>query len=464
MNANEREWAWQSRGALFAFIRVHSRLSPGLRKAGDADAGSVGHAAIGRLLLAVALAAGAFLDDCRAADRPPNVVMIVADDQGWTDFGFMGHKVVRTHRLDALAAESAVFPNGYVPTSLCRASLATLLTGMYAHQHKICCNDPPEGVDRAAMHPFIKQAPALPRLLGQSGYRSLQTGKFWEGHYSNAGFTDGMTAKGRHGDEGLVIGRETMQPIYDFIQAEPEKPFFVWYAPMLPHEPHNPPPRFLEKYAVEGRNLKLAKYYAMCEWFDETCGSLLDWLDRHTLRENTLVVFVVDNGWIQETGEVRTTRGNFAPKSKLSPYDGGLRTPVMLRWPGHTRAGRYDDLVSTIDIVPTILSASGLTPPKEMPGLSLREAAAGKGRLARDAVFGEIFVHTAVNLDTPALNLTHRWVRAGPWKLIAFEEAPAYAELYDVQADPFEERNLAGEKPAKVAEMQNRIDAWWKGK
>src|SRR5262245_52746572 len=125
-----------------------------------------------------------------ADERPPNVVMIVADDQSWTDFGFMGHNVIQTPRLDRLAAESALFPNAYVPTSLCRASLATLLTGLYAHQHKICCNDPPEGVDRALMHPFIKQAPTVPRLLAKAGYRSFQTGKFWEGHHSNAGFTD----------------------------------------------------------------------------------------------------------------------------------------------------------------------------------------------------------------------------------------------------------------------------------
>jgi uncharacterized sulfatase len=311
------------------------------------------------------------------------------------------------------------------------------------------------------MHPFIKQAPAVPRLLGEAGYRSFQTGKFWEGHHTNAGFTAGMTTKGRHGDDGLVIGRETMQPIYDFVAEKPEQPFFVWYAPMLPHEPHNPPERFLDKYAVEGRNIKLAKYYAMCEWFDETCGELLDWLDREKLAESTLVVFVVDNGWIQETGEVRTTRGNFAPKSKLSPYDGGLRTPVLLRWPGRTRAGRYDDLVSTIDIVPTILTACGVAPPQEMPGLSLLDTAAGKGKLARDAVFGEIFVHTAVNLENPALNLTHRWVRSGDWKLISFEEEPVHAELYNVQVDPFEERNLAAGNPDKVEVLQKQINAWW---
>lgn len=97
-------------------------------------------------------------------------------------------------------------------------------------RHKICCNDPPDGIDRAAMHPFIQHAPTVPRLLGQAGYSSLQTGEFWEGHFANAGFTSGMTTKGRHGDDGLIIGRKTMQPIYDFIEAHRRQPFFIWYA------------------------------------------------------------------------------------------------------------------------------------------------------------------------------------------------------------------------------------------
>ncbi|HWY85122.1 MAG TPA: sulfatase-like hydrolase/transferase, partial [Gemmataceae bacterium] len=120
-----------------------------------------------------------FTTDWAAQTQPPNIVMIVGDDMGWTDFGFMGSKSVRTPRIDRLASESAIFPHGYVPTSLCRASLATLLTGLYPHQHRICCNDPPAGVDRSEMHPFIKNSPTLPRLLAGAGYRSLQTGKFW---------------------------------------------------------------------------------------------------------------------------------------------------------------------------------------------------------------------------------------------------------------------------------------------
>jgi arylsulfatase A-like enzyme len=400
----------------------------------------------------------------RPLERPPqrpNIVMIVSDDQGWTDFGFMGHPVIRTPHLDRLARESAVFPNGYVPTSLCRASLATLLTGLYGHQHKICCNDPPDGVDRTAMHPFIRDAATVPRLLQSHGYRSLQTGKFWEGHFSNGGFTHGMTTRGRHGDAGLVIGRQTMQPIYDFIEQRGHAPFFIWYAPMMPHEPHNPPERLLKKYAVDGRSEKLARYWAMCEWFDETCGDLLDYLDRKGLRDNTLVLFVVDNGWIQETGPERTTRGWFAPRSKLSPYDGGLRTPVMLRWPGHVRPGRYGDLVSTIDLAPTILAACRLKPPAELPGLDLLPAASGRLPLKRDAVFGEIYLHTALDIHRPSLNLTHRWVRRGEWKLILPEDRSARPELYNVAADPMEERDLSENHPRRVRRLSGEVERWW---
>lgn len=420
-----------------------------------------------RLSLAVMFVSGSSLPVLADPSPPrPNVVLIISDDQGWTDFGFMRHPVIRTPHLDRLSSQSAVFPNGYVPTSLCRASLATLLTGQFGHQHKICCNDPPDGVDRTEMHPFIKQAPALPRLLGNLGYRSLQTGKYWEGHYANAGFTEGMTVKGRHGDTGLEIGRTTMQPIYDFIDrsTQAKQPFFVWYAPMLPHWPHNPPERLLEKYLVVPRHPGLARYYAMCEWLDETVGDLMQNLARRNLEQETLVIFVVDNGWVQQTGERTSPRGWFTPKSKNSPYDGGLRTPVLIRWPGHTRAGTYPDLVSTVDIVPTILAACGQVPPQSMPGLSLLETATGKGALARQAVFGEIFVHTAVDLRRTPLNLTHRWVRKGDWKLIVPASKTEAVELYDIAHDPFELRNRASEPLPVRAELQTLLDQWWSGR
>lgn len=396
-------------------------------------------------------------------DRP-NVLLIVGDDQGWGDFSFMGHEVVSTPNLDALAASSAVFPNGYVPTSLCRSSLATLLTGLYAHQHKICCNDPPDGIDRAALHPFIRSAPTIPRLLGEHGYVSFQTGKYWEGHFSNAGFTEGMTTKGRHGDDGLAIGRETLEPIANFLDRHKSEPFFLWYAPMLPHQPHNPPERLLRKYAQAGRDIHLARYFAMCEWFDETVGDVLRMLDDRGRRETTLVLFVVDNGWIQEIGGEPTAQRSFAPRSKRSPYDGGVRTPVILSWPGRIPARRQEDLVSTIDVAPTILTACGVGVPASMPGLDLMPTARTGTPLPRDAVYGEIFIHTSVDIDNPSLNLTHRWIRKGEWKLIAPADSTASPELYNIIDDPREERERAASNPETVKQLQASLDAWWKGR
>ena len=421
------------------------------------------------MLLVLALIAETSRADAATepAPRPPNVVLIISDDQGWGDFGFMGHEHVRTPHLDKLAGQSAVFPNGYVPTSLCRASLATIITGRYAHEHRICCNDPPKGVDRSAMLPFMRDAPALPRLLGtQLGYRSLQTGKWWEGHWSNGGFTHGMSENkqgGRHGDVGLEIGRKTMRPVFDFIDESRKDatPFLVWYAPMMPHEPHNPPQRLLDKYLAPGRSERMARYWAMCEWFDETCGQLLDFLDERQLADDTLVLFVIDNGWIQEGGPRRSRLGGATARSKRSPYDGGVRTPVLVRWPGRVKPGRYNDLVSTIDVSPTILAACGAKPPPDLPGLNLLPRAAGGEPLAREAVFGEIFTHDAVKLDEPALSLKHRWVRKGGWKLIRPVDGPP--ELYHVATDPAEGKNLAGEQPERVGHLTTVLDQWWNG-
>lgn len=130
------------------------------------------------------------------APARPNVVLIISDDQGYGDFGFMGSADVRTPHLDALASEGLVLPRGYVPTALCRASLATLVTGLYPHQHKLTGNDPPRGTDRARLLVHIAALETLPERLGAVGYRSLQTGKWWEGNCTCGGFTEGMT----HGD------------------------------------------------------------------------------------------------------------------------------------------------------------------------------------------------------------------------------------------------------------------------
>jgi arylsulfatase A-like enzyme len=396
------------------------------------------------------------------AAETPNVVIILGDDQAWTDYGFMGHPVIRTPHLDRLAKESAAFVRGYVPSSLCRPSLATLMTGRYPHEHKISGNDPPKGTDRGEMLRHVRRVPMLPKWLGEKGYRSFQSGKWWEGNYKEGGFTHGMThgdpAKGgRHGDDGLDIGREGNKPVADFLDQTGGKPFFVWYAPMLPHTPHNPPKRLLAKYENPDRPLPIAKYYAMCEWWDENVGDVLKLLEDRKLADNTLVVFLTDNGWIQ-----LPTGNGFAPKSKRSPYDGGLRTPILIRWPGHVTPSRFETPVSSLDVVPTILTACGITPPRELPGRDLIAIAKQDGKDDRTALFGEIFEHDVADLNRPAKSLQYRWTLSeGRWKFILPVDTNAPPELYDVTADPREETNLAAKQPDLVKRLSESLDQWW---
>jgi uncharacterized sulfatase len=391
----------------------------------------------------------------------PNVVLILSDDQAWSDYSFMGHPHIQTPNIDRLAEEGMTYTRGYVPTSLCRPSLMTFATGLYPHQHKVTGNDPMKGVDRNLMLKHVDAATTLMDRLGEVGYVSHQSGKWWEGAPARGGFTEGMThgdvtRGGRHGDDGLKIGREGLAPIATFLDETKDKPFFLWYAPFLPHEPHTPPERLLAKYRAEGRSEYVAKYWAMCEWFDETIGELMALLEQRGVAENTLVVYVTDNGWIQNENE----RG-FAPRSKRSPYDGGVRTPIIFRWPGKITPSRNDTtLVSSIDIVPTILEACGIAPVAELPGVSLLPGPPAD----RDQVFGEIYSHDVADIDNPAASLFYRWTVAGNWKLILPARAGETAELYDIKADPWEKENLAGAQPERVEVLTKSIDAWWLGK
>ena len=418
------------------------------------------------------------------AQPPPNILLIVSDDHAWSDYGFMGHPVVRTPSLDRLAAEGMLYTRGYVPTAVCRPSLATLLTGRYPHQHGITGNDPPGGrtamvdpVRRAEMVDIFRRSTPLPSLLAAKGYVSFQSGKWWEGRPQESGFTAAMThgdvtRRGRHGDEGLAIGREGLQPIYDFIDSTGGRPFFVWYAPFLPHTPHTPPDRLLKKYQTLDLAPPVARYYAMIEWLDETVGQLVDHLDRKSLRENTIVVYLADNGWIQspEPRPEQPTRG------KMSPYDAGIRTPIIIRWPGHADRKRDEQtLVGSIDVMPTLLRAAGITPSSDLPGIDLLDA---RPLTRRKLLFGSLSVHTAVDVASPVANLKYRYaIRQDGWKLVLpftpNRDAPLMIdgrtsdwmrfepELYNVLDDPREERNRAAERPDLVKALAAAIDGWW---
>ena len=415
----------------------------------------------------------------------PNIVLIISDDQAWSDYGFMAHPDIKTPNIDKLAAQSAVFRRGYVPTALCRPSLATLLTGHYASTHGITGNDPSPkyakrdsklyNERRTKLISYIDRFDTLPELLGKQGYLSHQSGKYWEGSFRHGGFTHGMTRGypekgGRHGDDGLRIGRSGMEEIRDFVRTArgQKKPFFLWYAPYLPHTPHNPPERLLKKYRAKGLPITIAKYYAMVEWFDETCGQLLGILNEAGVRKDTLIVYVTDNGWIQNSES-----NGYGPRSKQTPYEAGVRTLILYSWPEKISSGERSELTSSIDIVPTILAAGGAEIPAGLPGLNLLANLTENQPIERNAIFGESFAHDIADIEKPEASLLFRWVIKGDWKLLLTYDGEVNRyksthprkekrpQLFNLKEDPHEKKNRAGEAGDVVAQLVMEIDNWY---
>ena len=398
-------------------------------------------------------------------DKRPNIVVIISDDQAYHDFGFMGHEVIQTPHLDRLASQSLVFARGYVTTALCAPSLATMQTGMYPHQHGWTGNDPAKEIGgwakRQEWIDRYSQAPQLPALLAEAGYLSLHTGKYWQGDPQKvSGFTHSMGKTQRHGSStSLGVGRNGMQPIYDFIAEaqDQEKPFMVWYAPFLPHTPHTPPERLYKKYKDKTKHEAHAKYFAMVDWLDETCGELLEHLDDKKLTDNTVVLFICDNGWPHGDSGYR------GHVSKLTPWEQGVRTPIMVRWPGKVKPTMDEvHLASNIDIPVTILEAAGVPVPDAMEGIDLLDAKAVDDR---ECIFIEDFDHDMVAPDRPEASLEARGVICGDWKLVeVYEEEQGEVPgsyLFNVTQDPKEKINLVDKHPEKAAELQRRLNAWW---
>jgi arylsulfatase A-like enzyme len=423
------------------------------------------------------------LNGLSAETQKPNIVMILSDDQAWTDYSFMGHKQIKTPHLDKLASQSVLFKRGYVPTALCRPSLMTLATGQYVSVHGVTGNDPiaQDGNHKdpkllGALISKIDKFDTLPELLGEQGYLSHQSGKWWEGNFKRGGFTHGMTRGfpqkgGRHGDDGLKIGRTGIKPVEDFVDMAiaKDKPFFLWYAPFMPHTPHNPPQRILKKYLAQNLPEPVAKYYSMCEWFDETCGDVVNMLEKRNIRENTLIVYVCDNGWIQDPKK----SNKYDARSKQTPYEGGTRNPIFFSWPAKYKAADRQELCTSLDIFPTILAAAGARIPKGLPGLNLNDKMQSGSKIDRDHIFGESFAHDILDINDPEKTLLFRWCIKGKWKLLltydgtvsryksTHPRAEKRPQLFDLSNDPAENNNLAKDNPEVVAELVNKINGWY---
>jgi arylsulfatase A-like enzyme len=282
--------------------------------------------------------------------------MIIGDDHGYPYFGFMGADYVSTPNMDKLAGRGALFTNGYAPANHCRPSLQTLLTGTlpidYARQeqeimeremHKdpyiqLSDEEQKEWRENFQYH-AMQYFQTLPGILAEQGYMSFQSGKWWEFHYQHGGFTHGMTegwtAEERKdfgswfqlfmGGKGNDLARVTHEPVYEFLSETKGTPFFLWYAPQLPHYPFDAPQKYIDMYKDKDMSESAKLYYANCTWFDDSVGELIAHLKEQGLYENTLFIYYNDNGWEQEPhqefihDEMRSHNGG--DKGKLSMFD-----------------------------------------------------------------------------------------------------------------------------------------------
>ena len=401
-----------------------------------------------------------------AQDKKPNILFLLSDDQAWTDYSFMGHPAIETPAIDKLAASGLTFQRGYTPVPLCRPSLASLLTGLHPHQHGITGNDLaiPEGSlatnnqrDNPELAPLYtnltaqwRTHPNWVRSLKESGYRSFQTGKWWEGRPVEDGdFTKGMTfgtpdQGGRHGDAGLAIGRQGIQPIKDFITESNEQPWFVWYGVYLPHTPHNPPQELLDKYLQRTDNPNIAAYWACCEWLDNTIAELMTFLEESGELDNTLIIYTCDNGWIQDPE--RPNR--FAPRSKRTAYEGGVRTPIIFSWKDQIEP-RIDslNLATNLDIWPTAAALCETPLPEGLSGINLTNFAQVENR---KIIFGAAYDHDIAQPGAPQKSLQNRFAIEGDWKLILpnpLLRGPGQARALQHRARPLRKKGNRLQKP-----------------
>lgn len=298
-----------------------------------------------------------------ASTAKPNILLLIGDDIDYSYYGFQGHELAVTPNLDQLAAEGVVFENGYATASVCQPSLRSLLAGIRSYTwermkqliRKVHGDVP---YRRESRHVYF----TLPRLLRVAGYKSFAGGKMWEGTYEDAGFDAGTMEKVKFiGVDGADrFGRESLQPLFDFIDSQTE-PWFAWVAPALPHHPFDPSEELMDLYRGKGLLPGAVRYFGNLSRLDRRFGEIRAFLDERGLTDNTVIIYVGDNGWETRlrpgSGLASTIGGD---RGKLSVHDRGFRTPIIVRWPAEIAGGnRLDPIVTFEDVYATILDYAG---------------------------------------------------------------------------------------------------------
>ncbi|MBI2925031.1 MAG: sulfatase [Verrucomicrobia bacterium] len=419
------------------------------------------------------------------AAPPPNIVLIFADDLGWGDLGCYGARGFRTPNLDRLAEQGTRFTSFYVSQPVCSASRASLLTGCYANRLGIHGALGPN-----AKHGIHKNEVTLGELLKSRGYATAIFGKWHLGRpveflptrhgfdeylglpYSNDMWPKHPSAKpGTYPPLPLIDGERVVEEMPDqrllttryteravsFIERHKGRPFFLYLAHSMPHVP-----LFVsDKFAGKTKRGLFGDVIAEIDW---SVGQVLDALRRHGLERNTWVIFTSDNGPWLSYGEHAGSAGHFR-EGKGTVFEGGVRVPCLMRWPGRIPRGRVSDTpYMTIDLLPTVAKLVGAPlPAHKIDGLDVWPIIAGQ-RGATNPHAAYFFYYNQGELQA---------LRSGDWKLllphtaralhgqpggkggqpVAYEQLKVATELYNLARDPGEAKNVAAEHPAVVQRL-----------
>ncbi len=400
------------------------------------------------------------------AANPPNIVFILADDLGINDLHCYGRADHRTPNLDRLAQQGVRFTSAYCAQPICSPSRAAILTGQAPARLHLTTYLPgrPDCVSQKVLHPEIEmQVPLGDKMISEyfkdAGYVSAAIGKW---HVGGRGFgpleqgfdfyhpgqanTQPSATEGGKGEYDLTAAA------VEFIEANRERPFLVYLAHNAPHIPYAAQPARIAENAGAFEPV----YAGVIETLDDTVGRLLAKLDALKLADRTIVVFTSDNGGLHvpEGPHPRITHNTPYRAGKGFVYEGGLRIPLIVRWPGHVPAGRVVDTpVINTDWVPTLLELCGQPAPSGLDGRSFAGLLTGKGEPPARPLFWH-FPHYTNQGSRPSGAM-----REGRWMFVEYYDE-AKVELYDLVSDPGEARDLAPQQPERINRMRAALSAW----
>lgn len=418
------------------------------------------------------------------ADDPPklNVVLILADDLGWTDLACSGSDFHETPHLDQLARQGMRFTQAYSACTVCSPTRAALMTGKYPARLRLTDWSPGMMPDnpKLLVPDWTKELPleetTLAEIFKNAGYATASIGKWHlgggdylpehQGFDINLGGTGKAAPPSYHspyripnlpdGPEGEYLTDRLGEEAAQRIAAWHDQPFFLYLPHFAVHTPIQGRKDLVAKYQQNkraGLRHTNAHYAAMVESIDAAVGRVLAALDSHGLTERSLVIFTSDNG-----GRITNATTSNAPLrfGKASAYEGGVRVPLIIRWPGVTTpGGECDTPVITMDLFATALDACGIEAPHH-DGRSLAPLLRGSGGIRRTELFWHYPHHQHYQLGGA---MPYSAIRAGDFKLIEFHDDRS-VELYNVREDIGESRDLASSQSENVKRLRARLHAW----